>query len=773
MAKLKSLTDLRFYPPFSPFNSLCSGLRRFHVAPLALLLAVGVGWSAPAASAQAVNFGSVNVCPSGATTPAPCNKTLAVSFTVPASGTLGTPEVFTQGAPNLDFTLASGSTCVGTVTKGASCVVNVTFTPLAPGQRKGGVQLVDGSGNVLANAYIYGTGVGPAIAFSPSAQTTLSSDFESPYGVAVDASSNLYITDFTYNGVYEILAVNGSIPANPTVRGVATIGSPYGVAVDGSGNLFVATTGIYCPYPSGYPVYEILAVNGSIPANPTINTLGGFHTPHGVAVDGSGNVFIADDGGCGSNAASPVDEILAVNGGIPANPTINTLASGFFTLNTAAVDGSGNVFVDDYVTVREILAVNGSIPANPTINTLFNADGGDTDGMAVDGTGNVFIADDADNTVYEILAVNGSIPANPTTTNLISSFHSPGALAVDGRGDVFVVSYNGGYRVIEIQRSQPPALTFAYTPVGTTSGDSPQSVIFQNIGNAPLTGSGVLSDTVDFVTVAGPGIVPDCTYDLSLVPGAECNISFDFTPQSAGPLNATLTLSDNALNGNPATQSISLSGIGVNPNGPPLALLSATALHFGTIAFGTTEALSLTTTNIGGGTLTVSPSIGGPSYTISGSTCTGGVTAGNSCTLQVQFSPVTIGSHVDILTLQTNGAANPTVTLHGKASGVGVETEGPLQFGTIAFGTTKVLPLTITNIGVSGTVTFGTSIGGPSYKVLTNAQNTCLSGVTAGQSCTLPIEFDPVSVGMHDDILTLTPSGGAAPSTPHLDGFAN
>jgi hypothetical protein len=270
--------------------------------------------------------------------------------------------------------------------------------------------------------------------------------------------------------------------------------------------------------------------------------------------------------------------------------------------------------------------------------------------------------------------------------------------------------------------------------------------------------------------VAGPGIVPDCTLNaLSLTPGAECNISFDFTPQSAGPLNATLTLSDNALNGNHATQTITLSGaVGV-----PQAQVSPLTLNFGRIAFPGGQTQGLGITNVGEGILTVSASIGGPSYTISGSTCTGGVTAGNSCTLEVQFSPVTIGSHVDILTLHAN-VSTPTVTLHGQANGVGVKTEGPLQFGTIAFGTTKVLPLTITNIGVLATVTVGTKIGGPSYKVLTNAQNTCLAGIGPGQSCTLPIEFDPVSVGMHDDILTLTPSGGgAAPSTVHLDGIAN
>ena len=61
-------------------------------------------------------------------------------------------------------------------------------------------------------------------------------------------------------------------------------------------------------------VKEIVAVNGSIPANPTIKTLASsFASPEGVAVDGSGNVFVAD---MNNNAAK---EIVAVNGSIPAN----------------------------------------------------------------------------------------------------------------------------------------------------------------------------------------------------------------------------------------------------------------------------------------------------------------------------------------------------------------------------------------------------------------------------------------------------------------------
>jgi hypothetical protein len=99
--------------------------------------------------------------------------------------------------------------------------------------------------------------------------------------------------------------------------------------------------------------------------------------------------------------------------------------------------------------------------------------------------------------------------------------------------------------------------------------------------------------------------------------------------------------------------------------------------------------------------------------------------------------------------------------------------ETPLQFGTIPLGTTEVLTLTITNIGVPGTVMLATTISGPTYKILTTKQNTCLAGITAGQSCTLPVEFDPLEVGPHSEHLTLAPGAGAAPSTVGLKGTAD
>ena len=206
---------------------------------------------------------------------------------------------------------------------------------------------------------------------------------------------------------------------------------------------------------------------------------------------------------------------------------------------------------------------------------------------------------------------------------------------------------------------------------------------------------------------------------------------------------------------------------------PPAAQASATTLQFGNIAFGGSETLTLGITNIGGETLTVAPSINGPSYTItSGYICgADGVAGGTSCTLQIQFNPVTVGPHDDILTLTTNGATNPTVSLLGRALGVGAYGVTILQFGSIAYGSTEVLLLPIRNEGIAGTVTVTESISGPSYKVLTTAQNTCLAGIAAYQTCMVPIEFDPVSAAWHIDTLTVTSSSGTV-SKVELRGLA-
>jgi hypothetical protein len=117
--------------------------------------------------------------------------------------------------------------------------------------------------------------------------------------------------------------------------------------------------------------------------------------------------------------------------------------------------------------------------------------------------------------------------------------------------------------VVEVKRSQPPTLTFADTRVGSTSADSPQSVTFQNIGNQSLNAvtPGLVITGPDFVQ-GGSGPPLGCFSGLSLVPGASCDLSISFKPTAAGPLQSAAVFTDNALNANPATQSVILKGTG-------------------------------------------------------------------------------------------------------------------------------------------------------------------------------------------------------------------
>ena len=72
---------------------------------------------------HSVNFAGANVCAPGATTPAPCSQTLTLTYNVNADTTLGEPQVATGALKYLDFNRASGSTCVGAVTAGATCTM--------------------------------------------------------------------------------------------------------------------------------------------------------------------------------------------------------------------------------------------------------------------------------------------------------------------------------------------------------------------------------------------------------------------------------------------------------------------------------------------------------------------------------------------------------------------------------------------------------------------------------------------------------------------------
>src|ERR1017187_5185393 len=185
------------------------------------------------------------------------------------------------------------------------------------------------------------------------------------------------------------------------------LSSPYGVAVDGAGNVYVAD--------SSHNV-----IKEWTPANNNVTTLvsSGLSNPHGVAVDGAGNVYIAD------TFNNAIKEWTVTNSNVTT-----LVSSGLSSPYGVAVDSAGNVYIAD--TFNN--AIKEWTPANNSVTTLVSSGLSSPRGVAVDGAGNVYIADTFNNAIKEWT------PANNSVTTLVSSgLSSPYGVAVDGAGNVYI-----------------------------------------------------------------------------------------------------------------------------------------------------------------------------------------------------------------------------------------------------------------------------------------------------------------------------------------------
>jgi predicted Zn-dependent protease with MMP-like domain len=494
------------------------------------------------------SFGNVNVCPATESAPAPCNNTITFSDYAATTTNFGVTQVVTQGATGLDFSLASGSTCTGTVAAGNACTVNVNFAPLAPGLRTGAVELFDNSANLLTTAPTYGIGQAPEITFGPGTRTTINTGsvtLSAPKGILVDAAGNLFISDAANPQVLKTAPNGAQTVFGPNLP--TPLQFPQGMAEDGAGNLFIADNNLN-------EVVEIPAgCNSSCPQEQILPNPLHLRSQLGVAVDGAGDLFIGDF------EENKVAEVHA-NGG--AQTIVYSPGSGSHPVDLTT-DAAGDLFVADYglQTVAEV-------PAGCTVASCQKSIGSgweQPDGVAVDAAGDVFVADAGLN---EVVEVPGGCTTSACQVVLVSGVNTI-AVKLDAAGDLFVDNL-ANRQIFVVNRSQLPSLSFALTNVSSTSTDSPQSVSVQNVGNQPLTGSLNLNQLgANFTQTANP----DCSTAFPLAPGAICGESFSFTPQSTGYLTAAATFSDNTLNLSPLVvlQTINLTGNG-GLNGQPVGV---------------------------------------------------------------------------------------------------------------------------------------------------------------------------------------------------------
>jgi hypothetical protein len=311
----------------------------------------------------------------------------------------------------------------------------------------GNLFVADGGNNTIRK--ITPTGVVSTLAGTPGMSgsadgTGSAARFNGPQGVAVDGAGNVFVADGD-NGAIRKVTSSG------VVTTLARFGYPSGVAVDGAGNVFVADQNnhtILKITPAG-AVTTLAGTAGLSGSAEGTGPAARFDCPGGVAVDGAGNVFVGDTLNRTIRKITPAGAVttLAGTAGSSGSADGTGAAASFWRPGAVAVDGTGNVFVADYGnhTIRKITPA-GVVTTLAGTGTGTAASFSPPFGVAVDGAGNVFVADTASNAIRKItpagvvttLAGTGDWSGSADGTGAAANFWLPGAVAVDGAGNVFV-----------------------------------------------------------------------------------------------------------------------------------------------------------------------------------------------------------------------------------------------------------------------------------------------------------------------------------------------
>jgi serine/threonine protein kinase, bacterial len=307
--------------------------------------------------------------------------------------------------------------------------------------------------------------------------TGAAAGFNYPIGIAADANGNLYVGDqlnekvrkITPASVVTTLAGSGAVGSADGVGSSATFYYPTGVAVDPSGNIYVADLGgnTIREVTSGGVVTTVAGDGGSGSTNGTASTAT-FRSPAGVAIDKSGNLYITDASNNQIRMVTPGAVVSTFAGSGPQGSADATgTAASFYYPYGIAIDASGNLYVADARNnkIRKITPA-GVVSTLAGSGTVGFADGPGTAasfsypaGIAVDSTGNLYIADVGNNEIRKVTpagvvtTVAGSTtPGDVDGTGSAAAFSDPYGVAVDKSGNIYVTEQgNDKVRKITIQ----------------------------------------------------------------------------------------------------------------------------------------------------------------------------------------------------------------------------------------------------------------------------------------------------------------------------------
>ncbi|MGA2459499.1 MAG: choice-of-anchor D domain-containing protein, partial [Terriglobales bacterium] len=339
-------------------------------------------------------------------------------------------------------------------------------------------------------------------------------------------------------------------------------------------------------------------------------------------------------------------------------------------------------------------------------------------------------------------------------------------------GDVSFEYFRHERRDFESLRAATVSLTGAGTTPGQLAGN-PSSLNFANVQvgssqtqSATLTNSGNSSLTVSQATLNGTSFsLSGLALPLTLGAGQSATFSVTFAPQSMGSSSGSASITSTGSNPN---LSIPLSGTGVTQGA---MAANPTSLALGNVQVGSSASLSETLTNTGGTSLTISAAAAsGTGFSLSGLALPVTLTAGQSTSFTVLFSPTASGAASGSISITSTGS-NPNLSIPLSGTGVTQGTltanQTSLAFGSVQIGNSTSLSETLSNTGGSSLTISAATVSGTGFSL---SGLTLPVTLTARQSTSFTVLFSPTASGAASGSVSITSNASGSNLSIPLSG---
>ncbi|MDN3579738.1 DUF6443 domain-containing protein, partial [Mucilaginibacter flavus] len=398
-----------------------------------------------------------------------------------------------------------------------------------------------------------GTFAGTGSAGSTDGQGTAAS-FNQPLGATVDPSGNIFIAEagshiirkITPSGQVSIFAGNYAQGFVNNATGTsASFYHPVGLASDASGNIYVADEDnnvIRLITPSGS--VSTFAGNGSqgINTGAVAAASAVFKYPCGIALDGSGNVYVADtyNNLIRKIAGGTVTIFAGSPSGAAGSADGQGTAASFNQPFSVVTDGAGNVYVADRVGARiRKITPSGLVSTLAGSGTAGYSDGAGTaaqfsspTGLTIDKAGNLYVTDESNNRIRKVTPAGNVTTLSGTGAQgsangagAAATFNLPFAIAADAGGLLYIgdLTANLVRKIVATPYTVIPALPAGLSLNGTTGviSGTPTAVTAQAVYNikaynAVSTGSASLTMKVN--SAGALNLSQDQNYIATYVP---------------------------------------------------------------------------------------------------------------------------------------------------------------------------------------------------------------------------------------------------------------